>query len=79
MIYTECQAVLYKIYMTMGKYYSKRKKEVPDYKVNDLYILNTMNLSLGWPTKKFIMKIVSTFKIDKIVSSIVVCLILLES
>jgi hypothetical protein len=42
-------------------------------------MLNTKNLSLYHPTKKFTMKMVGHFKIDKIMSLMAVYLILAES
>jgi hypothetical protein len=78
-VHKECQTVLEKTHETMGKYYNKRQKEAPGYKIGDHYMLNTKNLSLGHPTKKFIMKMVGLFKIDKIVSPMAVRLTLPES
>jgi hypothetical protein len=78
-VYNKCQTVLEKTYKPMGKYYNKGQKEGLGYKIGDLYMLNTKNLSLRCPTKKFTIKIVRPFKIDKIVSPMVVHLILPES
>jgi hypothetical protein len=78
-VHKECQTALEKTCETMGKYYNKGKKEAPGYKIGDLCMLNTKNLSLRCPTKKFTMKMVGPFKIDKIVSPMAVHLILPES
>jgi hypothetical protein len=62
----------------MSKYYNKGKKEAPGYKIGYLYMLNTKNLSLRHSTKTFTIKMVSRFKINKIVSPMAVRLILPE-
>jgi hypothetical protein len=62
----------------MSKYYNKGNQKILDYKVDNLHILNTKNLSLYHPTKKFTMKMVRPFKIDKSVLPIAVYLNLTE-
>jgi hypothetical protein len=37
----------------MGQYYNKSKKDVPKYKVENLVMLNSKNLQMDRPTKKF--------------------------
>jgi hypothetical protein len=63
----------------MGKYYNTGKKEVLGYKIGDLSVLNTKNLSLRCQIKKFTRKMDGLIKIDKIVSPMALLLILPES
>jgi hypothetical protein len=63
----------------MGKYYKKRKKVPPEYKVGDLVMLNTKNLNLRRPVKKFDIKMIRPFKIDTVVSPMAMRLVLPES
>jgi hypothetical protein len=75
-VHKECQTALEKTCETLGKYYNKGKKAAPAYKIKDLCTLNSKNLSLHRPTKKFTTKMVGPFKINKIVSPMAMRLIL---
>jgi hypothetical protein len=61
-VHNKCQIVLEETCKTMGQYYNKGKKTALGYKIRDLCMLNTKNLSLHHLTKKSTMKIVRPFK-----------------
>jgi hypothetical protein len=49
---------------SIGKYYDKGKKVPPESKVSDLVMLNTGNLNLSRPDKKFDIKMIKPLIID---------------
>jgi hypothetical protein len=63
----------------MGKYYDKGTKAPLEYKVSDLVMVNTKNLNLRQPVKKFDIKMIRPFKIQKVVFPIAIRLVLPES
>jgi hypothetical protein len=62
----------------MGRNYDKNKKDVPKYKVSDLVILNSKNLKICRLAKNFDYKMLGPFRVDKIISPMVVHLQLPE-
>jgi hypothetical protein len=63
----------------MNRYYDKGKKEAPKYKIGDLVFLNSKNLTMRRPTKKFDHKMLGPFKITKVISPMAVKLQVPES
>jgi hypothetical protein len=54
----------------MDKYYDKRRKESPKYKVGNLVMLNSKNLKMHHLTKKFDHKMLRLVRMDKVIASI---------
>ena len=74
-IQEEAKAVLGKVQEEMKKYIDRKRREVDDYKVENLVMLSTKDLKyqmVGRRTEKLTERFVGPYKIKKIVSSNVV-------
>jgi hypothetical protein len=67
-IHKNCLTTLQATRESMGKYYDKGKRHLWSTRIGDLVMLNTKNLNLHRPVKKFDIKMIGPFKIDKVVS-----------
>jgi hypothetical protein len=75
----KCKTNLEKTRELMGQYYNKNKNDTPKYKISNPVMLNSKNLKMHHPAKKFDHKMLSPFRINKVISSMAVCLELPES
>jgi len=74
-IQEEAKAVLGKVQEEMKKYIDRKRREVDDYKVENLVMLSTKDLKyqmVGRRTEKLTERFVGPYKIKKIVSSNIV-------
>jgi hypothetical protein len=60
----------------MRKYYDRKSKDAPKYKVGDLVMLNGKNLRTRRPSRKLDHKMQGPFKIEKVVSPLAMRLVL---
>jgi hypothetical protein len=78
-IHKNCLTTLQATCESLGKYYDKGQNVPLEYKDCDLVMLNTKNLNLHRPVKKFDITMMEPFKIDKVVTPMAMQLILPES
>jgi hypothetical protein len=78
-IHKNCLTILQAIYKSLNKYYNKRNKAPLKYKDGNLVMLNSKNLNLCRPVKKFDITMIGPFKIDTVVSLMAMQLVLPES
>ena len=63
MIHQQARQSLGKTREAMGRYYNRKAKQQPDFKVGDLVMLNAKNIQTKHPSKKLAPKLYSHFKI----------------
>jgi hypothetical protein len=74
-----CHQALEETRESIGKYYDKKSKAAPKYKVGDLVMLNSKNIRTRRPSKKLDFKNHGPFKVAKVISPTAVRLDLPES
>jgi transposase InsO family protein len=75
-VHNWCKAKLEETRERMRKYYDRKSKDAPRYKVGDLVMLNGKNLRTRRPSRKLDHKMQGPFKIEKVVSPLAMRLVL---